>query len=115
MAAPWNKAEKVRVLMALPWTVRTRRSEHGGLTAEIAELPSVKAAGDDERSLARALWQSLEAVIVSSLDSGATIPTPSGIRLPWEHGAAPPSARVRAITMNSDIIASGSSKDISLG
>lgn len=84
VASMWNRESKLDALMRLPWTVNVEREEDGSLFARVAEIPDAIADGDDDRSLARELWDSLRASLAFRLDHGDPIPLPAGRLLPWE-------------------------------
>lgn len=81
----WSIEKKRAALLVLPWSVRTERSPDGYLVATVAELPSIIATGDDEKSLSRELFEAMEALLTASLDNGDNIPLPPGSLVPWEN------------------------------
>lgn len=86
----WTKDEKLLALMALPWDVQVVAEEDGSFFAKVSEIPDAVADGEDERELAREIWQSLYASLALRLDRAMPITLPDGCALPWEVQMAPP-------------------------
>lgn len=84
VATAWNRESKLDALMRLPWSVTVEREDDGSLFARVAEVPDAIADGEDDKSLARDLWDSLRASLALRLDQGDPIPLPAGRLLPWE-------------------------------
>lgn len=99
---PWTFDQKLDALMRLRWSIAVERDEDEGyLIARVAELPDTIATGDNDRELAREMWDSLRASLGARLEHGDPIPLPKGaIVLPWqatENAPTPVEAKVMII------------------
>lgn len=107
MTPQWTPAQKVAVLMRLPWTVRVETDAvDNSFVARVAEVPDAIATGSTESALSLDLWHSLKASLECRLEFGDELPVPQGTVLPWEAGKAPAAAPgVQKIRINKELFA----------
>ena len=84
----WPEEEKLRHLLALPWTIIPETTPEGDRLLRVQELPAAVGCGSTDEELEADFWDSLTATLSAYLHFGDPIPLPAGVTsLPWDSPA----------------------------